>query len=88
MDLVGWIPEDTKPNRLWNGFLEQVYIFRAQLQTLVRPPRDVAPRARKAGNDSASNRIGSKPYGDGYRFGGLLGSKGRWRGRGDDEVHL
>src|SRR2546425_4949717 len=54
----------------------------------MRPPRDVAPWARQAGDDAAPNRIGNKPDDDGDCRGGVLGSEGRGRGRGEDEVHL
>ena len=54
----------------------------------MRPPRDVAPWARQAGYDSAPNRISNKPDDDRDRRAGVLGSEGRGRGRGEDEVHL
>jgi len=54
----------------------------------MRPSCDVAPRARQAGDAAAPNRIANKPDDDGDCRGGVLGSEGRGRGRGEDEVHL
>src|SRR3977135_2267337 len=85
---VTWGPEDTEARGIGQGFLEQLQIFGPQLETRVRPPSDVSSGARKAGDDSAPNRISSKPNDDRYRRSGLLGSQGRRRGRVDDEVHL
>ena len=54
----------------------------------MRPPRDIAPWARQAGDDAASNRIANKPDDDRDSRGGALGSESRGRGGGEDEVHL
>jgi hypothetical protein len=88
MDWVVWIPEDTDPRGLWNGLFEQIQVLHTQLDTLVRPPRDVAARTRQRGDQPTPNRISHTPDDDGDRRGGLFGSQGRWRARGQDHVNL
>src|ERR1051325_1797510 len=52
------------------------------------PPGDVSPGMRQTGDDTAPDRIGSEPDDDGYRRRSMLGSQGRRRGRGGDDIHL
>ena len=63
-------------------------MLRAQFDTQVRPPSDVATGMCKAGDDSAPDRIGGQPNNYGYGRGGLLGGEGRGSGGGCDDVYF
>ena len=54
----------------------------------MRPSRDVAARTRQRGDQPTPNRIRHAPDDDGDRRGGVLGSQGRWRARGEDHVNF
>src|SRR5215467_10966674 len=88
MNRVCRIPEDAKAGGPRDGFFEQLQVLAAQLQTLVRPSRNVARGTCQATNDSAPYWIGGKAHDDWYRRGGLLRGKGGRSARGGDEVHL
>src|SRR5499433_683213 len=88
MDRVCRIPEDAKAGGRRDGLFEQLQVLGAQLQTLVRPSRNVAPGTCQATHDSAPYWIGGKAHDDWYRRGGLLRGKGGRSARGGDQVHL
>src|SRR5262245_41733443 len=75
MDRVCRIPEDAKAGGRRDGLFEQLQVLGAQLQTLVRPSRNVAPGTCQATHDSAPYWIGGKADDDWYRRGGLLAAR-------------
>jgi len=82
------LPEDSYPGDSRNGLLEQLQAFGDCLRGEEGQPRDVAARARKAGDKPAPNRIGGSSEDDGDRPGRVLGCERRRRALANEDVNL
>ncbi len=83
-----WLPEDSDPTDPRNGLLEQFQTLADELRGDVGQPRDIAARPRKAGDEPARNRIGSRSEDNGEGPGRLLGGQSLGCASGQDDINL
>jgi hypothetical protein len=84
-----WLPEDSDQTDLRNGLLDLFQTLADELRTEVGQPREIAARARKAGDELVRDRIGSRSENNGEGLRRLLGGQGGGgASSGHDDVNL
>jgi hypothetical protein len=87
MIVTAGIQHDGDSCQARHGFLEQLQALGRELRTEKSRPRDVAPGARKAGDQSARHHVAADRHDDGDRRRGLLHDPDARPAR-DDDVRL
>ena len=89
VSVVGtWRPEGSDPTDPRHGLPEQFQTLADEVRAEVGQPRGIATRPRKAGDEPAPNRIGSKSEDDGDGRGRLFGGQDLRCGWGHDDINL
>src|SRR5262245_7422979 len=83
-----WQPEESDPTDPRNGLREQFQTLADEVYGEVGNPRGIATRPRKAGDEPAPNRIGSKSEDDGDGRGRLFGGQDLSCVWGHDDMNL
>src|SRR5262245_8928763 len=83
-----WQPEESDPTDPRNGLREQFQTLADEVYGEVGNPRGIATRPRKAGDEPAPNRIGSKSEDDGDGRGRLFGGQDLSCVWGHDDINL